>query len=454
MATASDICVSVRGVSKKFSRSLKRSFVYGARDIGRALLGKGEDASLQRSEFWAVRNVSFELQRGQSIGVIGLNGSGKTTLMRMVSGILRPTQGSIQVNGRIAPMLALGAGFKPVLSGRENIFLNLSLLGVAPQDIRDRFDSIVNFAELWESIDAAIGTYSSGMLARLGFACAVHTDPQILVVDEILSVGDTRFRMKCRNKINELRKAGTSMLLVSHSTILIETLSDECLYLRHGNVAAFGPPADVIKAYQADTVKSSAENAVKILTTPSEAQDKKPTAVASIKTPSSRQQAIEQDLKISQVRFVAAESSEAGIWLTGKAGEMQLTIDCLRSFEQISINLMIFDLEHQPGEVVQFIMSNRDFGWLTLSAGPIEICLSLPAVGLRAGTYRIKISISQGDMHDILDAFDELKLIVRDNNLATNSLYFQPRDWLINGQGARGTAVVLEESNVEDIEEF
>jgi lipopolysaccharide transport system ATP-binding protein len=354
-------------------------------------------------------------------------------------------------------MLALGAGFKPVLSGRENIFLNLSLLGVSPSDIRARFDSIVDFAELWESIDAAIGTYSSGMLARLGFACAVHTDPQILVVDEILSVGDTRFRMKCRNRINELRKAGTSMLLVSHSSILIETLSDECLYLRHGNVAAFGSPGDVIKAYQADTVQSSAEKNAALAAPPASINIDAPVAPTKPQSkvqPPQRETAAEQPLRVTQVYFGTVEPKESGIWQTGQPGEMTLTVACQRAFEQISINLMIFDLVHQPGEVVQFMMSSRDLGWVNLDAGQAVIRLTLPVVGLRIGTYRIKISISQGSMHDILDAVDEMKLVVRDTDLATNSLYFQPRDWQINGGIVVNAAVLPDDSCIEDTEEF
>jgi lipopolysaccharide transport system ATP-binding protein len=258
MAKQSDICVSVETVSKKFSRSLKRSFLYGVCDVARTIVGGEADATLRRSEFWALKDVSFQLHRGQAIGVIGFNGSGKTTLLRIIAGILRPTLGTVRITGRIAPLLALGAGFKPVLSGRENIFLNLSLLGVAPWDIRSRFDSIVEFAELGEVIDAPIGTYSSGLLARLGFACAVHTNPDILIVDEALSVGDTRFRVKCRNRINELRKNGTAMLLVSHSAITIQMLSDECVYLKEGRVAAQGRPVEVVKIYEADAARSAA----------------------------------------------------------------------------------------------------------------------------------------------------------------------------------------------------
>ncbi|OQW71724.1 MAG: hypothetical protein BVN35_15420 [Proteobacteria bacterium ST_bin11] len=407
-----DICVAVSGVSKKFSRSLKRSFVYGARDIGSLLIGYEKTHSLRPSEFWAIRDVSFELRRGSSIGIVGLNGSGKTTLLRMISGILRPTLGTIDVNGRIAPMLALGAGFKPVLSGRENIFLNLSLLGVTEKDIRARYDSIVDFSELSESINAPIGTYSSGMLARLGFACAVHTEPQILIIDEVLSVGDARFRVKCRNRINELRRAGTSMLLVSHSAIMIETLSDECIFLRKGRVAAHGVPAEVLKEYEEDGVA----NAVI-----------RNTSTAKLLV--DRELSPNQSIRVRSVAIYAGGTSDPGYWVCGHSGELVISLDCENTFEEVSVNLMIFDLTHQLGETVQFLMSCRDLGRIQLKPGQPEIRLYLPQVGLRPGTYRIKLSISQGNMHDILDVVNDLRLVVSDAGRAANCLYYQSREW-------------------------
>jgi lipopolysaccharide transport system ATP-binding protein len=433
--SSEDICVAARGVSKKFSRSLKRSFVYGARDIGRLLLGQPGQESLRPSEFWAIRDVSLELRRGQSIGIVGLNGSGKTTLLRMISGILRPTLGEININGRIAPMLALGAGFKPVLSGRENIFLNLSLLGVAEQAIRDRFDSIVDFAELSESIEAPIGTYSSGMLARLGFACAVHTDPKILVVDEVLSVGDARFRMKCRNRINELRRSGTSMLLVSHSAIMIETLSDECIFLRKGKVAAQGAPAEVLREYEADGVAVALSQNMQVAQARAE-----------------RTAAHEHLVGISSIDL-ATEGGADGFWVCGMGGEMIVTLKTSAPTCEVSVNLMIFDLTHQPGETVLFMMSSRDLGRLQLEAGQSQVRLVLPHVGLRPGTYRVKVSVSRGEKHDLLDVVDGVRLVVRDAGRASNSLYYQPRDWICTGGAFDGFAEASSEPEEVDVAE-
>ena len=411
-----DICVSVDRISKKFSRSLKRSFVYGARDVGAAIIGRAGKNVLRPSEFWAVRDVSLELHRGKSIGIVGLNGSGKTTLLRMISGIIRPTLGKIHVDGRIAPMLALGAGFKPVLSGRQNIFLNLSLLGVSEKGIRDQFDSIVDFAELHESIDAPLGTYSSGMRGRLGFACAVHTSPQILVVDEVLSVGDARFRTKCRNKINDLRRDGTSLLLVSHSSILVETLSDECIYMRRGKSVMQGGPREVLKAYDEDGLKRVEET----------------NALSSSKL-AERALTHDQVLGISSVRIHAGDGADTGFWMSGRPGQLAVAFQCATALEDISVNLMIIDMTHHQGETVQFMMSSRDIGWLRIKPGSGEIDLQLPHVGLRPGTYRIKLSVSQSDMHDILDVVDDVRLVVRDAGGVANCQYYQPRSWEVTG---------------------
>ncbi len=406
-----DICVEANGLSKKFARSLKRSFVYGARDIGRLLLGRTDDDELRASEFWAVRDVSFALRRGRSIGIVGENGSGKTTLLRMVCGILRPSLGDLRVHGRIAPMLALGAGFKPVLSGRQNVFLNLALLGVAERDIHARFAAIVDFAGLHDSIDAPLGTYSSGMQARLGFACAVHTEPSILVVDEVLSVGDARFRIKCRNKINELRRAGTSLLLVSHSPVLVETLSDECLYLRGGKTAALGPAGEVLRQYEEDTIRTA-----------SAAHAERSSAMAS--------RAIEPGARVA-VRGVQLRAGGTAVenWVCGRPGELVVSLQAVAPIEPVCVNVMMFDLVHQVGETVQWMMSARDHGWLRLPAGASEVTLSLPQVGLRPGTYRIKLSVSTGAMHDILDVVDEVRVVVRDGGAADSCTFFQPRQW-------------------------
>ena len=412
-----DICLSVKGISKKFSRSPKRAMVYGAYDLARALLGTTDQTSLRTSEFWALKDVTCTLRRGQSLGIVGPNGSGKTTLMRLIAGVLAPTRGVIQVHGRMAPLLALGAGFKPVLSGRQNIVLNLSLLGVSSREIHDRMEAIIDFAEIGQAIDAPLGTYSSGMTARLGFACAVHTHPQILIVDEVLSVGDAKFRIKCRNRINQMRRSGTAMLLVSHSAISIQTLCDECLYLKQGAIEAQGTPDKVLAVYESDIVRTlAADNAARLTDV------SRPVPGASL-------------LNILAVRFTARTLPDEGAWVAGESGDLVLTMNCVAALENVSVNVIITDLTHRVGEIVQFMTSHRDIGWMHLEPGRPEVRLAFQAVGLRPGMYRVKLSLSQGSMHDIVDVIEDIRLVVRDVGYQPDCLYFQPRDWNLIGGG-------------------
>ena len=429
-----DLCVSVKNVSKKFSRSLKRSFAYGALDITRLISGREPDISLRESEFWAIQNVSFDLYRGKSIGIVGLNGSGKTTLLRMISGIIKPTSGRIDICGRIAPMLALGAGFKPVLSGRENIFLNMSILGVSHNEIVRLLDSVIDFAELWDSIDAPLGTYSSGMTARLGFSCAIHTNPSILVVDEVLSVGDTKFRIKCRNHLNQLRKQGTSMLLVSHSAVLVETLADECIYLKGGRVAARGLPTEVLKAYDADGLEIALET----------------NQQAAIQLSERNSLPRSQKISIKQLAISCGDLDNVGFWVSGKSGRLSVLLESNSLEDELSVNLMIFDIKHQQGETVQFITSARDLGWVRADVGKSRFILDLGAVGLRPGIYRIKLSLSQGKLHDILDVVDNFKLVVRDGGLTSNSLYYQPRNWTLVDAAVVHAPILIEEEALQE----
>ncbi|MDP3817157.1 ABC transporter ATP-binding protein, partial [Pseudomonas sp.] len=199
----SEALVKVDGVSKKFCRSLKRSLWYGMQDLGSELIGNphGGGGDLRKDEFWAIKDVSFELKRGECLGLIGRNGAGKTTLLRMLNGLIKPDQGRIEMRGRVAALIALGAGFNPILTGRENIYVNASVLGLRKREIDEKFEEIVEFAELGEVIDAPVQSYSSGMSVRLGFSIAVRMDPDVLIVDEVLAVGDMGFRSKCYNEI-------------------------------------------------------------------------------------------------------------------------------------------------------------------------------------------------------------------------------------------------------------
>jgi ABC-type polysaccharide/polyol phosphate transport system ATPase subunit len=206
--------------------------------------------------FAAVDNVSFSVRAGTTFGIVGRNGSGKSTMLKLVAGITKPTRGSVRVEGRISALIELGAGFHPEISGRENVYINGIMLGLSKREIARRFDEIVEFAEVGDFIDAPVKTYSSGMYVRLGFAVAIHVDPDVLLVDEVLAVGDQSFTHKCLDKFAEFKRRGKTILLVTHSLDLVERFCDEALWLEAGRIGATGDPRRVVAAYITDVAKS------------------------------------------------------------------------------------------------------------------------------------------------------------------------------------------------------
>ena len=243
--------IAVSSVSKRYCRSLKKSLWYGIRDMGNEITGRGQQADrLRKAEFWALADISLDVGRGECVGLVGHNGAGKTTLLKLINGLVKPTSGSITVRGSVRALIALGAGFNPILTGRENIRVASAVLGFSGQETQAQFEEIVAFSELEEFIDAPVQTYSSGMVARLGFAVAVHTRPDILLVDEVLAVGDLRFGMKCFQKIANFRAEGGSILLVSHNPYTIRTNCDRVAWLEHGKVREIGEVNEVCDAYE------------------------------------------------------------------------------------------------------------------------------------------------------------------------------------------------------------
>ncbi len=251
--------VIVEGVSKKFGLSLKSALKYGLIDSGRRLLGKDKDPTLRPGEFWALNDVNFILDPGDALGIMGVNGSGKTTLLRILNGTYSPDKGKVTLRGRIGALIAAGAGFSPVLSGRENVYISGALLGMTPSEIRNKFDEIVAFAELDEFIDMPVRNYSSGMSVRLGFAIAVIGVPDILLIDEVLAVGDMRFQKKCYERIQTLRRKGTTILFVSHAPGAIWAICNRGLFMNGGRVAVTGAVEEVIRAYDDQNSRSSAK---------------------------------------------------------------------------------------------------------------------------------------------------------------------------------------------------
>lgn len=201
--------------------------------------------------FWALQDVSFEVGEGKGLGVIGSNGSGKSTLLKLLTRTMQPTRGRFESRGKISALIELGAGFHPDFTGRENIVLNTSIFGIRRRETERRMDDIIDFAEIRPFIDTPVKYYSSGMQARLGFAVAIHVDSDILVIDEILAVGDIAFQQKCMERILQMKRSGVSIILVSHDLASVQRLMDQAIWIERGEVRAAGDPADVVEAYRA-----------------------------------------------------------------------------------------------------------------------------------------------------------------------------------------------------------
>jgi len=248
----SETLITVEDVSKKFCRNLKRSLWYGMKDLGSEIIGRSghNDGKLRKYEFYAVQDVSFQVRRGEFLGLIGRNGAGKTTLLRMLNGLIKPDKGRIEMQGRVGALIALGAGFNPILTGRENIYVNAAVLGLSKKEVDNKFDEIIEFAELGEFIDAPVQSYSSGMAVRLGFAVTTAMEPDILLLDEVLAVGDEGFQKKCFNRMGELIKRGVAILFVSHNMHAIASFSSKVVVMADGRHREYNDVSAGIKEYR------------------------------------------------------------------------------------------------------------------------------------------------------------------------------------------------------------
>lgn len=242
--------IKVKEVSKKFCRSLNQVMVYGVNDIARNMFGlRSNSSKLRKGEFWALHDIAFEIKKGQTLGIIGPNGSGKSTLLKLLNGIFMPDTGSIEITGKTGALIEVGAGFHPMLSGRENIYVNGSILGISKKEIDAKFQQIVDFADIGEFIDAPVKHYSSGMLVRLGFSVAVHADPDILIVDEVLAVGDINFQLKCFRKIAEFKEQKKTIIIVTHDMTAIQRHTERVLLLNKGVIICDDTPQRIVSKY-------------------------------------------------------------------------------------------------------------------------------------------------------------------------------------------------------------
>lgn len=246
-----NLVVCVEGVSKKYCMHLKRSLWYGIKDIASDIVGRqGACNTLRPYEFWALKDISFSVRKGESMGLIGRNGAGKTSLLKLINGLIKPTRGKITINGSIGALIALGTGFNPILTGRENVKIAGAVLGLSEKQVAEKMEEILEFSDIGDFIDAPVKSYSSGMLVRLGFSVAIQLKPEILLVDEVLAVGDLSFAVKCQKKIAEYRNKGGSMILVSHGMHNVRFHCDRAIWLDQAQIQKIGRSSDVCDEYE------------------------------------------------------------------------------------------------------------------------------------------------------------------------------------------------------------
>ena len=319
-------------------------------------------------EFWALQDVSLTVAKGATVGVIGSNGSGKTTLLKCLTGIYTPERGSVHIQGNVAALLELGAGFHAELSGTENIYLNGSILGMSKKEIDNKFDSIVEFAGLEQFIDTPVKNFSSGMVVRLGFSIATHVEPEVLLIDEILAVGDQAFQRKSTEKIEQFRRDGRTILVVSHSLGLVQQLCDTVVWLEKGHVKMTGPASDVIAEYTGTTYGNFAREDA-----------------------SSKTRWGSGEAQITQVATL--DASEQPIDTLSSGDEFRLRLE-LNSHVRIESPVLRVQMETMSGELVWSTTTQRGTATLRVLDGPAVAMLQIPSLPLADGTYYVSVSIT------------------------------------------------------------
>jgi len=346
--------------------------------------------------FTALDGVSFEVPRGATFGVIGENGSGKSTLLKLLAGITKPTRGTLRVDGRISALIELGAGFHPEISGRENVAINGIMLGLTRQEVLDRFDDIVAFAELERFIDAPVKTYSSGMYMRLGFAVAIHVDPDVLLIDEVLAVGDEAFTRKCLDKIGEFHRRGKTILLVTHSLGLMEKMCDEALWLRGGRVADQGDPRRVVDAYL--TYVAGGEEALLSLA-PGPAEAGAPVPESAPGEPGSAVGYREgrwgsREVEITAVRLFDDRDRERHVFVPGESVTVALEVRAERAVDDFVFGVGLFTAD---GVSVYGTNTHLEDFVPERLAGEGRVALVLSDLRLVEGTYLLDVAAHRRD---------------------------------------------------------
>jgi ABC-type polysaccharide/polyol phosphate transport system ATPase subunit len=349
--------------------------------------------------FPALTDVSFGVPKGSTFGVIGRNGSGKSTALKLVAGITKPTTGTVRVDGRISALIELGAGFHPEISGRENVFINGIMLGLTKRQIQERFDDIVDFAELREFIDAPVKTYSSGMYMRLGFAVAIHVDPDVLLVDEVLAVGDEGFTHKCLDKFAEFRRRGKTVLLVTHSLGLVETLCDEAVWLDAGRLQAQGDPKRVVGAYLTAVEQGEQELMAATTAKAVEAVEEVVETTAAPDSPPDMFKAAEgrwgsREIEIADVALLDGHGEPSFVFHTGEALRVRLKVRAHHETDDFAFGIGLFNADgvccYGTNTYVEEMNPER-------LSGEADVTFAIDSLDLVEGTYKVDVAVHKRD---------------------------------------------------------
>lgn len=360
--------IRIDSLSKKYCRSVARTARYAASDLARGMFRLPASPELRPDEFWALEEISLELEAGQCLGVIGANGAGKSTLLKLISGIIDPDRGRIEVRGRVGALIELGAGFHPQLTGRENIYVNGAILGMHRREISARFDEIVQFADIGDFLDTPVRFYSSGMTVRLGFSVAIHTQPDVLLVDEVLSVGDLEFQVRCLERIEQLRTAGTTFLFVSHDLSKVGRLCPQTLVLSRGKTQFLGETQKAIDSYR-DWVFEEFQAA-------------------------GGKQLASAELAITGVEFFSAGGDRSSAFPVGAPLRIRVHYQAQERIDEAPLNVAIF----RAGDLVQAAGFRSDvdgFRCGPLERGPGSVDLVIPACNLLPGHYAVSVTLWQ-----------------------------------------------------------
>lgn len=394
MSNSDDVLIKVENVSKKFCRSLKRSMLYGMEDISRDLLHLPNNSyKLRQDEFWAIDDVSFEVKRGECLGIIGRNGAGKSTLLKMLNGIILPDKGKITIKGKVGALIEVGAGFHPMLTGRENVYVNGAILGMSKREIDSKFDEIVAFAELEEFIDMPVKHYSSGMYVRLGFAIAAQMEPDILILDEMLAVGDAAFRAKCYRYLSKSKKA-SAIILVSHDLRDISRHCNSAVLINRGRMLQYGNTEQAINQYTSIISKHE--------------KNKKNTYTNGI-------------VKIKQLR-ISNNST-----LTPQFSDVNFISEVF-SYQRVSC-IANFTLFRSDGVQCYGILSSQKNKIFTLTKGRNELILKIEECQLMPGSYFASLYLWDIDTITLFSSIENATKLVIIGNTATTGVYTPKHSW-------------------------